>query len=578
MPALNNEDEVLNQKEVGVAIGTNVNLQTLEEEEENNGSRKNILYRTNEVPPWHLCILLGLQHFFLMVGTTLSVPYIVTPLLCLQDDDPSRGKIISSIFFVSGIVTLLQTTLGCRLPVIQGATFAFLLPTIAIMNTSFDSCQTYDYANLTSDEKDEIWMRRMRTIQGAVSVASVTEVFIGLTGFVGFMASWITPLTIVPTIALMGLSLFRTAANKASTHWGISLMTASLFVLFSQYLSRFVIPVQRWKNNKFFVAIYKIFTFFPILSAILISWAVSAILTAFEVFPEDSEARTDNKISLVLNSSWFYVPYPFQWGIPTVSASGVIGIIAGILSSVVESIGDYYACSRLAESGPLPEHAINRGIFIEGIGCIIAGIIGTGNGTTTCSANIATLRITKVSSRRVIQVAAILMILCGICTKFASIFISVPNPIVGGIFLILFGVIASVGLSNLQVIDLNSSRNIFILGVSLFIGLAIPEWLQNNPGSIQTGSPAADQVLLVLLKTSMFVGGMIGFFLDNTVPGTPEERGLTQWNKMEKIPEGSLEKDNKSSVFDLPFGMTFLRRYKIFSLIPLSPTFKAKRR
>ncbi|RXG51423.1 Solute carrier family 23 member 2 [Armadillidium vulgare] len=358
-------------------------------------------------------------HFFLMVGTTLSVPYIVTPLLCLQDDDPSRGKIISSIFFVSGIVTLLQTTLGCRLPVIQGATFAFLLPTIAIMNTSFDSCQTYDYANLTSFEKDEIWMRRMRAIQGAVTVASVTEVFIGLTGL------------------LLGLSLFRTAANKASTHWGISLMTASLFVLFSQYLSRFVIPVQRWKNNKFFVAIYKIFTFFPILSAILISWAVSAILTAFEVFPEDSEARTDNKISLVLNSSWFYVPYPFQWGIPTVSASGVIGIIAGILSSVVESIGDYYACSRLAESGPLPEHAINRGIFIEGIGCIIAGIIGTGNGTTTCSANIATLRITK--------------------------------------------------------------------------------WL-HNPGSIQTGSPAADQVLLVLLKTSMFVGGMIGFFLDNTVP------------------------------------------------------------
>ncbi|RXG61603.1 putative nucleobase-ascorbate transporter 9 [Armadillidium vulgare] len=65
-----------------------------------------------------------------MVGTTLPIPYVLTPLLCLQDDDPSRGQIISSILFVSGIVTLIQTTLGCRLPVIQGATFAFLLPTI----------------------------------------------------------------------------------------------------------------------------------------------------------------------------------------------------------------------------------------------------------------------------------------------------------------------------------------------------------------------------------------------------------------------------------------------------------------
>ncbi|KAB7504217.1 Solute carrier family 23 member 2 [Armadillidium nasatum] len=405
------------------------------------------------------------------------------------------------------------------LPVIQGATFAFLLPTISILSTSFDSCQTYDYANLTNIEKDEIWMTRMRAVQGAVTVASVTEVLIGLTGkLVGYLAHWITPLTIVPTITLMGLSLFRAAAEEAATHWGISIMTAAFFV---------------------------------IIITITISWAICVILTVFEVFPKDSEARTDSKIPLIRSSPWFYVPYPFQWGFITVSAAGVIGMIAGVLSSIVESIGDYYACSHLTvyymmhliiilclnsdisthfkdegKSGPLPDHALNRGIFIEGIGCVIAGIIGTGNGTTTYSTNIPALRITKVcyifsrhvASRRVIQVAAIFMIICGVCTKFSSIFISIPNPVVGGIFLIMFGIIASVGLSNLQVIDLNSSRNIFILGVSLFIGLAIPEWLQNNPGSIQTGSPVADQVLLVLLKTSMFVGGVMGLFLDNTVP------------------------------------------------------------
>ncbi|RXG60944.1 Solute carrier family 23 member 2 [Armadillidium vulgare] len=122
------------------------------------------------------------------------------------------------------------------LPVIQGATFAFLLPTIAIMNTSFNSCQTYDYSNLTSDEKDEIWMRRMRAIQGAVTVASVTEVFIGLTELelliitmfdssgasqiVGFMASWITPLTIVPTIALWVFPYLEPQANKGFNSLG----------------------------------------------------------------------------------------------------------------------------------------------------------------------------------------------------------------------------------------------------------------------------------------------------------------------------------------------------------------------
>ncbi|KAL7635311.1 UNVERIFIED_CONTAM: hypothetical protein RMT77_014378 [Armadillidium vulgare] len=589
MPDLKEEEKTPNLKEVSVEV---VNYDDSPTEEKRKSSiRKEILYSTNEIPPWHLCILLGIQHFFIMVGSTLPIPYFLTPLLCLQDDDPSRGQIISSIFFVSGIVTMLQTTFGCRLPIVQGGTFAFLLPTMAILTTSFDSCQTYDFANMTTADKDDIWMTRIRAIQGAIIISSITQVLIGLTGIVGYIASWITPLTIVPTVTLVGLSLFRPATDKAATHWGISIMTASLLILFSQYISELGIPLPSWRGKKLLLKKFKIFKFFPIICAIFISWGICGILTAFEVFPEDSEARTDSKISLIRNSRWFYVPYPFQWGLPTISASGVIGMIAGVLGSTAESIGDYYACSRLTESGPLPEHAVNRGIFIEGIGCIIAGIIGTGNGTTSYSDNIAALRLTKVASRRVIQVAAILMLICGICTKFTSIFISVPNPVVGGVFIIMFGVIASIGLSNLQVIDLNSSRNIFILGVSLFIGLAIPEWLENNPGSIETGSPVFSQVLVVLLNTRMFVGGAVGFFLDNTIPGTPEERGLTKWNKINFESESDERKKETSvcdpsvhdpsvydhSVYDLPFGMKFLRRHKIFSFIPISPTYKARK-
>ncbi|RXG55200.1 Solute carrier family 23 member 2, partial [Armadillidium vulgare] len=123
-------------------------------------------------------------------------------------------------------------------------------------------------------------------------------------------------------------------------------------------------------------------------------------LTVFEVFPKDSEARTDSKITLIRNSRWFYVPYPFQWGFITVTTAGVIGMIAGVLSSIVESIGDFYACSHLTESGSIPDHALNRDIFIEGIECIIAGIIGTGNGTTTYSTTIPALRVTKIQRER----------------------------------------------------------------------------------------------------------------------------------------------------------------------------------
>lgn len=76
--------------------------------------------------------------------------------------------------------------------------------------------------------------------------------------------------------------------------------------------------------------------------------------------------------------------------------AGVVGIFAGVISSMIESVGDYHACARLSGAPPPPKHAINRGIGIEGLGCLLAGAWGTGNGTTSYSENVGALGITKV--------------------------------------------------------------------------------------------------------------------------------------------------------------------------------------
>ena len=80
------------------------------------------------------------------------------------------------------------------------------------------------------------------------------------------------------------------------------------------------------------------------------------------------------------------------------SAAGVFGMLAGVLASMIESIGDYYACARLSGAPPPPKHAINRGIGMEGIGCLLAGAWGSGNGTTSYSENIGAIGITKVNT------------------------------------------------------------------------------------------------------------------------------------------------------------------------------------
>lgn len=118
-----------------------------------------------------------------MAGGTVSVPFILCPAMCILEDDPARAQIISTIMFVSGIVTLLQSTFGTRLPIIQGGSFAFIVPALAILNQPEWKCPPVSVISaLTPEARTELWQRRMREIQGAIIVASIVEVLIGFFG------------------------------------------------------------------------------------------------------------------------------------------------------------------------------------------------------------------------------------------------------------------------------------------------------------------------------------------------------------------------------------------------------------
>lgn len=86
-----------------------------------------ILYGIDDIPPWYLSIPMAFQHYLTMIGAIVSIPFILTPALCMSDEDPARGLIISTMIFVTGIVTYIQATWGCRLPIVQGGTISFLV-------------------------------------------------------------------------------------------------------------------------------------------------------------------------------------------------------------------------------------------------------------------------------------------------------------------------------------------------------------------------------------------------------------------------------------------------------------------
>jgi nucleobase transporter 1/2 len=267
------------------------------------------------------------------------------------------------------------------------------------------------------------------------------------------------------------------------------------------------------------------FELFPILLAILFAWGLSWALTVAGVFPPGHPAHVTAEN--VRMAPWFRVPLPFQWGAPVFGVAAAVGLLAGYVASIVESVGDYYACARLS-GAPVPTpRTINRGIGMEGVGCLVAGVFGTANGTTSYSENIGAIGLTRVGSRRVVQVGAILMIVFGAFGKFGALFTTIPQPIVGGMYCAMFGMIASVGLSNLQFVDLNSARNLFILGFSFFMGLSLPEYFAATPVVFE---PAwLSDLANTLGSTGMAVGAISALVLDNTVPGTDEERGLVAW-------------------------------------------------
>lgn len=510
--------------------------------------KPDLIYGIDDKPPVVETAVLGFQHYLTMFGSTVAIPLILSEPLGLTDRPIELGYLIATMFFVSGITTLLQTTWGNRLPIIQGGTFSFLAPTFAI-------CAMAGVAEAGFEV-------RIQHVQGAIILGALTEIVVGATGLVGLMLRFVGPITIAPTIALIGLALFKFGAPIAGAHWPIGGLTIVLIILFSQILRK----------------THRAFELYPILMAILVAWGACAVGTYLGWFPGASVAADGTEIAAhpshasldnLKNAPWFRVPYPFQWGIPQFGLAAFVGMFAGYLASMVESIGDYYACARMS-GAPVPnKKTVNRGILFEGIGCLIAGIMGTGNGTTSYSENIGAIGLTRVGARRVVQAGALLMIVLGMVSKFGALFTTIPSPVVGGMYCAMFGMIASVGLSNLQFVNLNSARNLFIIGFAFFMGLSVPEYFVANPvawapefylGAKEAVAAAAeagvdpargDSMAILFVEsvsniantlgtTGMAVGAFIALTLDNLVPGTDEERGIAAFQPKELREPGQL--------------------------------------
>ena len=469
------------------------------------GAVNGVVYGLDDRPPLGRAGLLALQHVLTMFGSTVAVPLMLGPAgvdgTGMGMDRAQVAILISSVMLCSGVATLIQVTFGSRLPIIQGVSFSFLAAFAGIIAA----------VKVQGGSAAEM----MQYIAGAVLVGAAIEITIGFSGLVGKIRQVLSPVVIGPVIMLIGLALYNVGAPIAGTSWPISILTITLIIVFSYVLS-----------HK-----YRFVQLFPILLAILISAGVCGLLTVSGLISEKHAAyiHTDQ----IAAAKWLRVQPSevfFPWGLPKFQLGFILAVLAGYLASMIESFGDYHACSQMAGGGAPTEKQLSRGIGCEGIGCALTGLLG-GFSSTSYSENVGLIGLTKVGSRFVVQIAAVILILLGLFGKFGAIAASIPSPIVGGLYCALFGLISAVGVKELVKADLNVDRNLFVAGFSLFMGLSVPAYFNSAAGgefldNIGSFSIGMRDIVQSIGKTGMAVAAIIGLTLDNTLPATRKQRGL----------------------------------------------------
>jgi uracil permease len=356
-------------------------------------------------------VVLGLQHTIAMFGATVLVP-LLTGL------DPSVALL------AAGIGTLLFHLVTKQMvPVFLGSSFAFI-PAI-----------------LLAVEEGYSWEAIGAGIIGAAVIYVAMSIIVTFVGH-EVITRVFPPIVTGPVIIVIGITLAPVAIGMAEGAWWLAIVTLVAAIIAAIFFRG-------------------LFQMLPILTGAIVGFIAGAIF--LDGFTWD----------LVGEAAWFGLP-DFTWGLGDIQW-GAIAIIAPIaFVTMIEHVGDIVANGGVVNKNFLDEPGLNRTLLGDGIATAAAGLIG-GPPNTTYSENTGVLAITKVYDPFIIRIGALFAIALALIPKLAALLRTVPVPVLGGLSIILFGMIASVGLRTLveAQVDFRKSRNMMVVGLILVFGLGL---------------------------------------------------------------------------------------------------------
>ncbi|XP_054979186.1 solute carrier family 23 member 3, partial [Sorex araneus] len=476
-----------------------------------------------------LSCLLALQHLLVLV-VLLSASH----LLLLRSLPPgglsyAPAQLLASCLFSCGLTTTLQTWVGSRLPLVQAPSFEFLVPALVMtsqklplaIRTPENSSLVLHLCATSGCPGQERWDSSLREVSGAVVASGLLQGALGLVGGPGHVFPRCGPLVLAPSLMVAGLAVHREVALFCSIHWGLALLLILLLVVCSQHLGNCPLPRRLQRAAPASPTHSRVLTFrvFSVLMPVAAVWIVSACL-GLSLIPRELSSATP--------APWVWLPHPAAWRWPLLTPRALAAGVSMALAASTSSLGCYGLCGRLLRWPAPPPHACSRGLSLEGLGSALAGLLGSPLGIASSFPNLGAVGLIQSGSQRMVYLVGLLSMGFGLSPRLAQLLATVPLPVLGGVLGVTQAVVLSAGFSIFYLTDIDSGRNVFIVGFSIFMALLLPRWLREAPVALSTGWSALDVFLCSLLTQPIFLAGVLAFLLENTVPGTQLERGLVQ--------------------------------------------------
>ena len=430
----------------------------------------------NYTPPLAQAVPLGIQHILAMFVSNVTPAIIVAGAAGFgfgsnSPDFPEMIYMIQMSMFFAGIATLLQTIgfgkVGARLPVVQGTSFAFvpiLIPLVA--GKGVDA---------------------MAAVMGGVLIGGLFHAALGL--FIGRIRFALPPLVTGLVVLMIGIYLIKVGIQYAAG--GVPAMGKPEFG-----------SLQNWSVAGVVIVVTLLVKFFT-RGMLSVSAVLIGLLAGYLVALALGMVNFGN----IGKAAVFAWPSPLHFGLEF-TAAAIISFCAISFVSAVETVGDVSGIAKGGAGREATDEEIEGATYADGLGSAVAGLFGA-LPNTSFSQNVGLVAMTGLMSRHVVTIGALVLIAAGLVPKIGAIISTIPIEVLGGGVIVMFGMVASAGVSILSEVDWNR-RNLLIFATSLSLGLGlqfVPDALQHLSGTVK-----------VLLTSGLLPAAVVAIVLNLILP------------------------------------------------------------